>query len=202
MKKISTITTLACLIFTGCQTRYLRTAKDMTPGNPVETQLDWTYGVNDIRIQTSKLTKKLMDRWFIKTAHSIALSGKPSIIITEIDNRTDQYISTDMIRDILEGVAINDGRFTVVVGDSRDERELDKLLQKQQLAPKYNNPTMCCPFNATAPHFLGKVRLTKAMTRTPCYDIEDYRMTMTLYNIETEECIDQAFDLLRKHVRP
>lgn len=186
----------------ACQTRHIRTAYDATPGNLKESQLDWRYGANDIRIQTTKLTRTLMNRWMYKTGYSVAQSGKPKIILTQIDNRTDMYISTDMIRDIFEGVAINDGRFTIVVGDAKDERELDSLMGKQLGAYKYQNETKLNPFKATAPEFLAKVRLTKATTTTPSYDIEDYRMTLTLYDIETQECIDQAFDVLRKHVKP
>ncbi|MDR3624810.1 MAG: hypothetical protein P4L16_06700 [Chlamydiales bacterium] len=193
---------MGTLLTTACHTRHIRTAYDATPGNLQESELDWRYGANDIRIQTTKLTRILMNRWFYKTGYSIATCGKPRIILTEIDNRTDMYISTDMIRDIFEGIAINDGRFIIVVGDKKDEKELDSLMCKQQEAQKYQNPSKLTPCMAITPEFLAKVRITKAITTTPCYDIEDYRMTLTLYDIETQTCIDQAFDILRKHVKP
>lgn len=202
MKKTTLlILTLSSLSLVACNSRHIRTAYDATPGNAPCSQLDWKYGANDIRIQTTKITNQLISRWLYKSGHQLC-NGKPSLILTEIDNRTDMYISTDMIRDILEGVAINDGRFTIVVGDMKDERELDKLMCKQQHAPKYDNPTRLDPFSATAPQFLAKVRLTKATTATCEYDIEDYRMTITLYDIETQTAVDQAFDVLRKHVKP
>ena len=172
---------LSLLLCTACQSRHVRMARDVTPGNPVETQLNWRYGANDMRIQTTKLTKILMDRWQQKTCSTL----KPTITLTEVDNRTDMYIPTDMLRDILEGVAINDGRFTMLCGDAKDERELfNRGMQGRQV-----------------PQFLAKVRLTKAHTETPGYIIEDYRMTMTLYDVESGACVDQSFDLLRKHVQ-
>jgi len=183
----------------GCG-RHIRTAEDITPGNLPGEKLDWRYGAADIRIQTTKLNRQLMNRWFAKTGYNCC-DGKPRIIITDIDNRTDCYISTDMIRDIFEGVAIDDGRYTIVVGDSQDECELDCLMDKVSLAPKYNNPTRLKFGNAKAPQFLAKVRLTKASTSSRFYDIEDYRMTVTLYDIETQEAIDSAWDVLSKKVR-
>ncbi|CUI16380.1 putative secreted protein [Candidatus Protochlamydia naegleriophila] len=190
-----------CLVLctTSCYSRHVRTAEDITPGNSCE-KLDWRYGAADIRIQTTKLHKQLMDSWYAKTGYQWH-TGKPRLIITEIDNCTDQYIPSDMIRDIIEGVAINDGRYTVVVGNRQDERELDYLMNKNILAAKYNNPSSLQPGQATAPQFLGKIRITKAMRSDRFYDYEDYRMTVTLYDIETQEAIDSAWDVLCKKVR-
>lgn len=196
---------LTMLLFLGlalssCSTRTVRTAQDITPGNISCEKLDWKYGAGDIRIQTTKLNKQLMDRWFAKTGYSIH-HGKPRIVITEIDNRTDQYISTDMIRDIIECVAIDDGRYTVVVGDACDENELDYFMDKITLDPKYANHTKLISNKATAPQFLAKVRITKATNSDRFYDYEDYRMTVTLYDIETQEAIDSAWDVLSKKIR-
>lgn len=183
----------------SCTGRYIRTAQDVTPGNCHNQKLDWRYGAGDIRIQTCKLTRILMDRWFAKSMYE-SKSIRPRIIISEIDNRTDTYISTDMIRDILEGVAIDDGRFTIVVGDIHDERQLDRLMNKILQDPKYSNNTRLESGLAIAPQFLGKVRITKAVTSDSQYDYEDYRMTVTLYDIETQEAIDSAWDVLTKRV--
>lgn len=188
---------LLCLTTTGCY-RSVRTAVDITPGNPGE-KLDWRYGAGDIRIQTTKITRQLFDRWYLKTGYPYA-AAKPRVIITEIDNCTDQYIPTDMIRDIIEGVAIDDGRFTVVVGHTGDEMELDHLMDKVNCHPKYHNPTRLIPGQATAPQFLGKVRITKAIRTDRSYTYEDYRMAVTLYDIETQEAIDSAWDVLSKKV--
>lgn len=188
------------LAVTSCGCRRVRTAEDITPGNPRGEKLDWRYGAADIRIQTTKINRQIMDRWFAKTQYN-SQGPKPRIIITEIDNRTDCYISTDMIRDIIEGVAIDDGRYTVIVGDACDERELDMLMGKIHQHPKYNNSSRLQAGLAIAPQFLGKVRLTKAVTSDPYYDYEDYRMTVTLYDIETQEAIDSAWDVLSKRVK-
>ena len=179
--------------------RSIRTAVDVTPGNCCE-KLDWRYGAADIRIQTTKINRQLMDRWYCKTGYQ-GECGKPRIIITQIDNRTDQYIPSDMIRDIIEGVAIDDGRYTIVVGDEQDEQELDYLMDKVSCDPKYNNPTRLQEGRASAPQFLAKIRITKAVTSDRFYDYEDYRMTVTLYDIETQEAVDSAWDVLRKQVR-
>ena len=182
---------------TGC-CRGMPTAVDVTPGNPRE-KLDWRYGAGDIRIQTTKINRALFDRWYYKTGYNCEL-GKPRIIITAIDNCTDQYIPTDMIRDIIEGVAIDDGRYTIVVGQRDDEAELDYLMNKNNFSHKYNNCTRLQPGLATAPEFLAKVRLTKAIRSDRYYTYEDYRMTVTLYDIETQEAIDSAWDVLSKKV--
>ena len=188
------------LSLTSCASRRVRTAEDITPGNATCEKLDWRYGAGDIKIQTTKINKQLMDRWFVKTAYD-GKAGKPRIVITDVDNRTNTYISTDMIRDIIEGVAIDDGRYTVVVGDVQDERELDMLINKISHDPKYSNSSRLASGNATAPQFLGKIRITKAISSDRGYDYEDYRMTVTLYDIETQEAIDSAWDVLRKKVR-
>lgn len=185
---------------TSCHSRYVRTAKDITPGNCPGTKLDWRYGAGDIRIQTSKVNSQLMDRWFARTCYDIQM-GKPRIIITEIDNRTDCYISTDMIRDIIESAAIDDGRYSIIVGDTRDEQELDMLMRKIMSDQKYSNSSRLQPCQALAPQFLAKVRLTKAVTYDQWYDYEDYRMTVTLYDIETQEAIDSVWDVLTKRVQ-
>lgn len=187
------------ILLSGCG-RHIRTAEDITPGNYRGTKLDWRYGAGDIRIQTNKLSCILMDHWFSRTGYDFSC-GKPRVIITEIDNRTDCYISTDMIRDIFESVAIEDGRFTVVVGDACHEQELDYLMNKVQNDSKYSNKSRLVPGEAIAPHFLAKVRLTKAVTGDRNFDYEDYRMTVTLYDIETQEAIDSVSDTLRKRVR-
>lgn len=188
------------LTLTSCSGRRVRTAEDITPGNPYSGKLDWRYGATDIRIQTTKLNRQLMDRWFAKTLYNCQ-NGKPRIIITEIDNRTDCYISTDMIRDIIEGVAIDDGRYTVLVGDMHDERELDQIMRKISCDPKYSNSSRLQPGLAIAPQFLAKIRITKAVNADQYYDYEEYRMTVTLYDIETQEAIDSAWDVLSKRVR-
>lgn len=183
----------------GACCRTTRLAEDITPGNPC-TKMDWRYGAADIRIQTSKITSQLMDRWLLKTGcpcHEV----RPRIIITQIDNRTDGYISTDMIRDIIEGVAVDDGRFTIVVGDVRDERELDAKMGKIRSEYKYANLSQLQDGQATAPKFLAKVRITKAVNSDRRNDYEDYRMTITLYDIETQEVVDSAWDVLSKRVR-
>lgn len=188
----------ALLISTSCG-RSVRMAQDITPGNAGDT-LDWRYGAGDIRIQTSKITSQLFDRWTIKTGCPCN-TVKPRLIITAIDNCTDQYISTEMIRDIIEGVAIDDSRFTVVVGNACDERELDSLMGKISQHPKYANPSRLVPGQAIAPEFLGKIRITKAVRADRFYTYEDYRMTVTLYDIETQEALDSAWDVLSKKVR-
>lgn len=185
---------------TSCHHRRLRIAEDITPGNPSCEKLDWRYGAGDIKIQTTKINRQLMDRWFAKTGYDYA-GGKPRVVITEIDNRTDQYIPTDMIRDIIEGVAIDDGRYTILVGDHCDERELDYLIAKISQDPKYNNSSRLLSGKALAPQFLGKIRITKAISSDRFYNYEDYRMTVTLYDIETQEAIDSAWDVLSKKVR-
>lgn len=187
-------------ITASCSSRCMRTATDVTPGNCGE-KMDWRYGATDIRIQTTKVTRQLMDRWYSRAAENGVNGCKPRIIITEIDNRTDTFISTDIIRDIIEGVAINDGRFSIVVGDYQDERELDGLMCKVMQDPKYSNCSRLTPNQATAPQFLGKIRITKAVTSDRSYDYEDYRMTVTLYDIETQEAIDSAWDVLTKKVQ-
>lgn len=189
----------AIFSLSGCQHRRLRSAQDITPGNPSHEKLDWRYGAGDIKIQTTKINRQLMDRWFAKTGYDCT-GGKPRIVITEIDNRTDQYIPTDMIRDIIEGVAIDDGRYTILVGDYRDEKELDYLIAKISQDPKYNNSSRLLTGKALAPQFLGKIRITKAVSSDRYYDFEDYRMTVTLYDIETQEAIDSAWDVLSKKV--
>lgn len=199
MNSIIKIAALTILLFgTSSCCRGVRTAVDITPGNPCE-KLDWRYGAGDIRIQTTKINRQIFDRWYQKTGYN-GQCGKPRVIITEIDNCTDQYIPTDMIRDIIEGVAIDDGRYTVVVGNACDERELDGLMGKIHGHPKYNNPSRLEAGNATAPQFLGKVRITKAVRADRLYTYEDYRMSVTLYDIETQEAIDSAWDVLSKKV--
>lgn len=189
------------LALTSCCCRRVRTAEDITPGNlSCCEKLDWRYGAADIRIQTTKINRQLLDRWFAKTGYDCK-AGKPRIVITDVDNRTDTYISTDMIRDIIEGVAIDDGRYTVVVGDWQDERELDMFMNKISHDPKYSNSSQLQAGMATAPQFLGKVRITKASNSDRFYDYEDYRMTVTLYDIQTQEAIDSAWDVLSKKVR-
>lgn len=141
-----------------------------------------------------------MDRWFVRTNWDCR-NGLPRIVITEIDNRTDCYISTDMIRDIFEGAAINDGRFTITVGDMWDEQELDQRMQRIACDPKYNSQTKPAYGKASAPQFLAKVRITKAVSASKRFDYEDYRMAVTLYDIETQEAVDSAWDVLRKRVQ-
>jgi hypothetical protein len=89
----------------------------------------------------------------------------------------------------------------VVVGDNKDERELDALISKLKCDPKYSNTSRPQWGNASAPQFLAKIRITKASTAQRTYDIEDYRMTITLYDIATYEAIDSAWDVLRKKVK-
>jgi hypothetical protein len=187
-------------VSTACG-RHIRTARDVTPGNCPATRLDWRYGAGDIRIQTTKINRQLMDRWFAKTGFVWSQGCKPRIIITQVDNRTDCYISTDMIRDIIEGVAIDDGRYSIIVGDCQDEKELDKIMAKISCDPKYSNGSRLAENGAIAPQFLGKVRITKSTTSDCYYDYEDYRMTVTLYDIETQEAIDSAWDVLSKRVQ-
>ena len=204
MKRIATMSVLCCiltLLATSCCCRNIRTADDITPGNPVGGKLDWRYGAADIRIQTTKITGSLMDRWYQRAGEVGSQVQKPRLIITEIDNRTDMYISTDMIRDIIEGVAVNDGRFTVVVGDLDDECQMDDLMRRISNDPKYRNRSQLDAHQAIAPEFLGKIRITKAVTADKRYDYEDYRMTVTLYDIETQVVIDSAWDVLRKRIR-
>lgn len=190
----------AATLLTGCASRHIRTAKDITPGHCGHTKLDWTYGANDIRIQTSKLSCCLMDRWFSRTHYNWEESGRPRILITDIDNRTDMYISTDMIRDIFEGVAVDDGRFSIVVGNHKDARELDRLLYRIDEDSKYDRRSKPILGRVKAPQFLAKVRITKATTRDHFADYEEYRMTMTLYDVETQEVIDSSWDVLKKRV--
>jgi hypothetical protein len=39
------------------------------------------------------------------------------------------------------------------------------------------------------------------MTELKRYDIEEYLMTLTLYDLETQEIVDSATDILRKKVQ-
>jgi hypothetical protein len=200
MKKSALYLLLLLTTLTGCG-RAIRTAKDVTPGNPVETQMDWRYGAADIRIQTSKINKVLMNRWYARTGYQSQDGIKPRIIITEIENKTDTYISTDMIRDIIESNAVEDGRYSILVGNTANEQELDALMHKISTNPKYSTSSRPKKGQALAPQFLAKIRLTKAQTATKRYDIEDYRMSVNLYDMETQELIDSAWDVLKKQVK-
>lgn len=190
---------LSLLVLSACG-RNIRTAEDITPGHEKETCLDWKYGATDIKIQTSHVTSELMNKWWKIAKEEISTKGKARIILTEVDNRTDQFISTAMIRDIVEEVAIDDGRFSVVAGDSLDEKELDRLLEKTNLDPKYDQRTRPQAGAASAPQFLAKIRITKATTHQKRHDIEHYRFSITLYDIETQEAVDSASDTLYKKV--
>lgn len=192
---------LPILMCTSCATRTVRSASDITPENCGCERLDWTYGAGDIRIQSRKICGILMDRWHARAGASVHPGTKPKITVAEVDNRTDQYISTDMIRDIIEGVAVQDGRFTITVGDCWDEQELDQKLIKIQSDSKYAQSQKPAYGRATAPEFLAKIRITKAVTRDNRYDYEDYRMTVTLYDLETQELVDSAWDVLQKRVQ-
>ena len=180
--------------------RSLRTAKDITPANINYEKLDWRYGAQDIRTQTSKLLKQMMDRWFAKTCYNL-LQGKPRLVITEINNKTGQYISTDMIKDIFECSAIEDGRFNILVGDYNDKQELDYFMQRILTDPKHCNNLGLLPNRAIAPQFLVKVKISNAVTSDRFYDYEDYQMTLTLYDIETQEAIDSLSDVINKKIR-
>ncbi|MBJ7449710.1 MAG: hypothetical protein JHC93_05055 [Parachlamydiales bacterium] len=196
-KKLIILNVLAALILTGCAHR-VRTACDVTPGNAQEHRLDWKYGATDLRIQTTKILSSLMDRWECSTR---ATTCKPCIVITPVDNRTHHIISCDMIRDIFESAAAEDGRFTVVVGDFNDESALDKYMQKIQTQTKYDNDTRLEQNGAIAPQLLAKVRITEAITHQNRFDLEDYRMTVNLFDIQSQELIDSAYDVLSKKVR-
>ncbi len=141
-----------------------------------------------------------MDSWYRRTGYDCR-KGKPRLIITEIDNRTDQYVCLDMMRDIFESIAVEDGRFTVTVGDARDEAELDYLLDKIVDSDKYSADTQLEPCQVIAPRFLAKVRLTKGTNSTRLCDYEEYRLTVTLYDIQTQQVLDSSWDVLRKQVR-
>lgn len=186
------------LLSIGCG-RHVRTGEDLTPGNFHEKEMDWRYGSTEIRIQTTKLTKILMDRWLSKF-HMEPGKSKPRLIITGVTNATDSYIPLDMVRDIIESVAIDDGRFTVVVGNDRDEKELDTLLQKTLHDPKYAASSRPKESEALAPQALAKIRLSLATTHMPRYDLEDWRLSITLYDVQTQEAIDSAYDVLHKKV--
>jgi hypothetical protein len=188
------------LVCTACG-RNIRTAEDVTPGHMKETCLDWKYGATDIRIQTEKVTDTLMQRWWNVAKGDLPSKGKARIMITEVDNRTDQYISKDMIRDIIEEVAIDDGRFTITVGDMKDSEELDQLLKKVGTDSKYRSSTQPELHQVTAPQFTAKIRLTKAITHQRRYDLEHYRFSITLYDLQTQEAIDSASDTLYKKVK-
>ena len=203
MKRFTHMMCLGIIVasaLTGCG-RHVRTAEDITPGNIRGERLDWHYGAGDIRIQTTKLNRVLMDRWFAKTGYDCITYGKPHIVITEIDNRTDNYISIDMIRDIFEGVAVEDGRYTIVVGDVQDSHELDRRMNRITNDPKYCNSSKPQDGFATAPQFLAKVRITKSENFDNAFTYEDYRMSVSLYDIQTQEIIDSAWDVLSKKVR-
>ncbi len=180
--------------------RNIRTAQDVTPGHEKQACLDWKYGATDIKIQTAHVTSELMKRWWSVTKEELETKGKARIVITEVDNRTDQVISSAMIRDIIEEVAIDDGRFTVVVGDALDEKELDRLLDKTTKNPKYADATRPKRHNATAPAFDARIRITKAITHQKDHDLEHYRFQIVLYDIETQEAVDSASDTMYKKV--
>lgn len=196
---LTSLVALSLVLSAGCNSRKVRMAEDITPGNPIEKELDWSYGANDIRIQTKKLTAEVMDKWYDDTRYD-DYYGKPRLIITQVDNRTDTYVPTDMVREIFESVAAEDGRFRVIVGDSSDRHEMDLLMRRVQNDPKYQNSSRLKAGKGIAPQFLAKIRLNKATTTQKNYSIEDYRMTINLYDMETQELIDSAWDVLRKKV--
>lgn len=199
LKKVSLFLLLPLVCSCG---RSFRTAQDITPGHLRERELDWRYGANDIRIQTTAIMKELMDRWYLKSEHHSEYAGKPRITITEVDNQSDQYIALEMVREIFEGVAVNDGRFVMTVGNEKDEAKLDEKIHKITHNKKYekseNKPS---EGSATTPEFLARIRLTKAVTLQPRYEIQDYRMTVLLYDLESQEIVDSAWDVLRKKVQ-
>lgn len=201
-KKLITLLALSSALSLGssCSTRNVPVAYDVTPGNHKGTRLGVNYGAEDIRIQTSKVTRCLMDRWYAETGYLAKKGNLPRVVITEIDNRSDTYISTDMVRDIIESVAINDGRYTVTVGDTKDKQELAGLLYEVTHDPKYSSSSRPEAQQALAPQFLGKVRITKSSSPLPKYTVEEYRLTITLYDIETQTALDSAWDVLRKKV--
>lgn len=67
---------LALMMLSSCACRSVRIAEDITPGNISCDKLDWRYGAKDIRIQTTKLNKQLMDRWLEKSGYNL-YNGKP-----------------------------------------------------------------------------------------------------------------------------
>ncbi len=195
---------LVSLALTSCHPmcgRRYPCVTDVTPGNCHNIELDWHYGIRDMRIQMRNVTSTLMDRWYSKTGYQMEPGLKPRVVITDIDNRTDEYIALDLMRDVIESVAINDGRFSVVVGDTSDEEDLDNWMTRMRQDQKYSATTRLTAGQVTAPQFLGKVRLNKAVSSDRRTDFEEYRLTITLYDIETQEALDSAWDVLHKRIQ-
>ncbi len=67
---------------TSCASRCVRPAVNITPGSCGE-KMDWRYGATDIRIQTSRVTRQLMDKWYIRAnqGHTIQVSYLLLVIV-------------------------------------------------------------------------------------------------------------------------
>ncbi len=186
---------LLLLSATSCSLNKI--AHNFSINNSRATVVDWRYGASEIRIQTCKATRTLIERWLAKTS-SCQSTDCPRIIITKFKNCTDCYIPCEMIRDAVEEAALDDGRFTILMCDPKSEQKLTGCMSKTQRHPKYRYPAAPSPDGNSGPKFFGKICLTKISSTDPACQLEEYHLALDLYDAETEELVDSAQDILYK----
>ncbi|MBB65571.1 MAG: hypothetical protein CMO81_10970 [Waddliaceae bacterium] len=171
----------------------------IAPVEPV--QKTSRYTADDLCYQSALVAKQLIDRWENQFEKQIDKKEKPRLLINDLDNRTDVPLSHKDVSKYLDLIAAKDGRFTVKLGNTQDEQENDMMMDRYLSDPHYSTDATPDHPNGKAPQFLTKIRLSKAVTSDQVYNYEDYRLSILLYDIETQELIDSAWDVLRKQDR-
>lgn len=143
------------------------------------------FGSTDLQMIAEKMTNSMLQ--------SPALSGRPTVTLSPVMNKTSEYIDTNSIMEKIQTQLINSGRVRFVGSIAEMGGALDEL-QRQNQSGLYKSQGRANMGGMTAAKFRITGEINSIVKRSSKVKDVYYKMTLKLFNVE-ENTIEWADEM-------
>jgi uncharacterized protein (TIGR02722 family) len=171
----------AALALTGCTNNWNVERRDPK----TVTDYDYRFDEDDAREVANTMIPDALDKPWIHRWNATHNGQPPLIVLGNVQNKTEDYINSDIFTDPIQEALLNSGRVRV-----KAEKDLREDLRDERLDTKFNDPdtikAIAKEINADY-MMVGTVKDQKERSRNDRKIISFYQVTMELIDIETAE---------------
>ena len=179
MKRIGFLLLIALVAVSGCSTT--RQVERIDPGT--QTDLSGRWNDTDSRLVADEMITDSLGRVWL-TDHIAASSKRPTVIVSIIQNKTHEHISTDTFIKDIERAYINSGKVSVVQSAEAREALRDERADQQEFA---SPETMKKWGREKGADFILQGVINAVVDQYRKEKIVFYQVDLELTNIETNE---------------
>lgn len=171
----------AAFALAGCSSNWNVERRDPS----TVTDYDYRFDEDDARQVANAIIPDCLSKPWIDKWNAVSGGKDPLIVLGNVQNKTEDYINSEIFTDPIQEALLNSGRVRV-----KAEKDLREDLRDERLDTKFNDPeTIKAIAKEVNADFMmvGTVKDQKERSRDSRKIISFYQVTIELINLETAE---------------